>query len=69
MRVLVLLVLIVYCIGVGVELAPTIRSGWNHVSASDLAANVSHALPEALAWPAQVYRSLAGGDTPAAKAP
>jgi len=59
-RLLVLLILIVYCVGVGVQLAPTVRSGWDHSSASELAANVSHALPDALAWPAQVYRNVAG---------
>ena len=56
MRLLIAIVLVVYCVGVGVELAPTFQSGWNSQPAAELSSNVIHALPDALAWPAQVYR-------------
>jgi hypothetical protein len=60
MRSLILIVVIVYLVGVGVELAPIFRSKWNESTASDLSASVVQALPEALAWPASLYRSLTG---------
>lgn len=58
MRGIVSLLIIVYLIGVGVELAPVVQGQWNSSSASDLAGNVARALPEALAWPAKVYRTV-----------
>ena len=58
MRVFVALVVIVYLVGVGVALAPTVRSKWNNATASDLASSVAQNLPYAVAWPARVYRSL-----------
>jgi hypothetical protein len=58
MRVLLGLILIVYLVGVGVALAPEIRSKWNDATASDLAGSISQALPRALAWPATAYRSV-----------
>jgi hypothetical protein len=57
-RLLIAIILIVYFIGVGVELAPTFQTGWSTLPASELSANVLHALPDALAWPAKVYRSF-----------
>jgi len=59
-RLLIALVVIVYLVGVGVVLAPTIQSGWDHLPASDLASTVFRVLPDALAWPAKAYRSLTG---------
>ena len=56
MRALIALIVIIYLVGVGVVLAPTVRSRWSTDTASDLAANVAQALPAALAWPAGVYR-------------
>jgi hypothetical protein len=49
MRLLLVLILVVYCVGVGVELAPVFDSGWNHLPASDLASSVVHDLRDALA--------------------
>ena len=60
MRLLIALIVIVYLIGVGVELAPIFQTGWNHASAAELSGNVIHALPDALAWPAHVYHNLMG---------
>jgi hypothetical protein len=60
MRAILALVVIVYLVGVGVVLAPTVQAKWNSAPASELAASVGQALPNALAWPAGVYRSLIG---------
>ena len=60
MRALIGLIVIIYLVGIGVVLAPTIRGRWSTDTASDLAAKVAQALPGALAWPAGVYRSLTG---------
>jgi hypothetical protein len=59
MRLLISLVVIVYLVGVGVALSPTIRSNWNTASASGLAASVERELPNAVTWPAQAYHNLA----------
>lgn len=59
MRLVIALALVIYLVGIGVALAPTIRSKWNTVTASGLAASVTQNLPRAVAWPARAYRSLA----------
>ena len=59
MRLFIALVLIIYLVGVGVALAPTIRANWSTATASDLAASVAQDLPRAVAWPARAYRSIA----------
>ena len=58
MRVLIGLAVIIYLVGVGVALSPTFGTKWNSASASDLAASVAQALPNAAAWPARAYRSM-----------
>jgi hypothetical protein len=55
MRALVALIVIVYLVGVGVALSPTIQTKWNSASASELTASVAQALPVALAWPAKFF--------------
>lgn len=60
MRGLIVLLVIIYLVGVGVALSPTIELKWNNAAASDLAASVGQDLPYALAWPARVYNSMAG---------
>jgi len=60
MRLLILLIVVVYFVGVGVVLAPTIQSKWNSETASVLASSVLQASPGALAWPARAYRSISG---------
>jgi hypothetical protein len=60
MRGIILLLVIVYLVGVGVELAPTIQGKWNDATASQLTASIVDALPDALTWPAKAYRSLTG---------
>ena len=58
MRAIISLIVIIYLVGVGVELSPTIQAKWNSGSASDLATSVAQALPRAVAWPARVYHSM-----------
>lgn len=60
MRLLIGLIVVVYLVGVGVVLAPTIQSKWSSEPASVLASSVFQQLPVAFAWPARVYRSLSG---------
>jgi hypothetical protein len=60
MRLLLALIVIVYLVGVGVVLAPTVESGWNSEIASAFVASVANALPDALAWPARLARAYAG---------
>jgi len=57
-RALIAMIVILYLVGVGVALSPTIRAKWNSAPASDLATSVSEDLPYALAWPARVYHSI-----------
>jgi Flp pilus assembly pilin Flp len=60
MRVLIALVVIIYLVGVGVELAPTFQANWSTVPASQLAGAVGQALPGALTWPMSVYHRYVG---------
>jgi hypothetical protein len=55
------LLIIVYLVGVGVELAPVVQGQWNSGTAADFAGGVARALPDAMTWPAKVYRSVVGG--------
>lgn len=63
MRALIALIVIVYLVGIGVMLAPTFRTKWTAGTPAELAASVAQELPAALAWPAALYRSLAGPST------
>ena len=58
MRMLISIVIIVYLVGIGVELAPTFSANWNSAPASQLAESVFQELPHALAWPAVMYRRM-----------
>jgi hypothetical protein len=51
MRALITLLVIVYFIGVGVVLAPTIQANWSISPASHFVESISGELPRALAWP------------------
>jgi len=57
-RALIALIVIVYLVGVGVVLSPVIQPEWKSSSASNLAASIGQALPNALAWPAGIYHSM-----------
>jgi hypothetical protein len=58
MRLLIALIVIIYILGVGVVLSPTIEARWTGGSASNLAASVAQALPNAAAWPVRAYHSI-----------
>jgi hypothetical protein len=60
MRAIIALIVIIYLVGVGVVLAPTVQGKWNSAPASELATSVWQALPDALAWPVKAYRSVTG---------
>jgi hypothetical protein len=56
MRTLLAVLLIIYLVGVGVVLAPTVKAEWSTTPASQFVASVATEMPRALAWPAVVYR-------------
>jgi len=58
MRLFVALIVIIYLVGVGIALSPTIQAKWSGASASDLATGVAQALPGAAAWPVRAYHSI-----------
>jgi hypothetical protein len=60
MRLLLALIVIIYLVGVGVILAPTVGSKWNSEPASGFAESVAQALPDALAWPVRAARNVKG---------
>jgi hypothetical protein len=57
MRTALAAMVIIYLIGVGFILSPTIRS----TPASDLAASIGREMPYALAWPAALGRDASTG--------
>jgi hypothetical protein len=65
MRTFVASVVIIYLVGVGVMLAPTISSKWNSGTASELFGSVWQELPGALAWPVTVYHRMMDAPTKA----
>ena len=58
MRSLIALLVIVYLVGIGVVLAPTIQGKWNTGTASELFASIWQEMPRAVAWPATLYHSM-----------
>jgi hypothetical protein len=58
MRSVIALIVIIYLIGVGVALSPTIQAKWSSASAADLTASVAQELPSAFAWPARAYHGI-----------
>jgi hypothetical protein len=58
MRAFIALLVIVYLVGVGIVLSPTIEAKWNSATASELAASVAQALPDAIAWPLRAFHNL-----------
>ncbi|SDR53983.1 hypothetical protein SAMN05444161_5645 [Rhizobiales bacterium GAS191] len=57
MRFLIAMIVIIYFVGVGVALSPTLQGKWSGASASDLVTSVAQELPNAMAWPVRAYRS------------
>ncbi|REF89183.1 hypothetical protein DES32_0399 [Methylovirgula ligni] len=56
MRMLIALLVVVYLVGVGVVLAPTVKAKWNTGSTSQFVTSIASEIPTALAWPATIYR-------------
>lgn len=66
---LIFVVLLIYVVGIGVQLTPTVREGWNSMTAAQLLDRTAEELPNAAAWPMRAYESLTGQSKPAAPAP
>ena len=60
MRLLIGLLVIVYIVGVGVVLSPTIVAKWSGAPASNFATSVADALPNAVTWPVRAFHSMTG---------
>jgi hypothetical protein len=60
MRLLLALIIIIYLVGVGVVLSPTVRSTWDSAPASALAQSIAQELPNALAWPVRAAHAIRG---------
>jgi hypothetical protein len=60
MRLVIGLLVIVYIVGIGVVLAPTIEAKWSGAPASNFATSVADALPDAVAWPVRAFQSMTG---------
>ena len=52
------LLVIVYLIGIGVVLAPTIQAQWNAGTASEFSGRILQELPAAARWPVTLYHRL-----------
>jgi hypothetical protein len=52
------LLVIVYLVGIGVVLAPTVQREWNTGTASEFFGSVVRELPVAAAWPVALYHRM-----------
>jgi hypothetical protein len=52
------LVVIVYLVGIGVVLAPTVQGEWNTGTASAFFGSILQELPVAAAWPVTLYHRM-----------
>ena len=52
------LLVIVYLVGIGVVLAPTVQGEWNTGTASDFFGSILQELPVAAAWPVALYHRM-----------
>jgi hypothetical protein len=57
---LISLLLLVYVIGIGVQLAPTVQGSWDKETAEQVFARVMDELPRAAAWPVRAFDSIRG---------
>ncbi len=64
MRMLIALLVVIYLIGVGVVLSPTIRANWSTDTTANAATDLAQALPYALAWPARAFQRATDRGTP-----
>ncbi len=63
MRLLIAIIVIVYLVGVGVVLAPTLQANWNSGTPAELFDATMQQLPAALAWPVRQYHRFMDGPT------
>ena len=55
------LVVVVYLIGMGVVLAPTVQTEWNSATAAEFTGSVLRELPRAAVWPQTLYHRMMDG--------
>ena len=58
MRGILALLVIVYLVGIGVVLAPTVQGEWNTGTASEFVGKIVQELPVAAAWPVTLYHRM-----------
>jgi hypothetical protein len=58
MRLILALLVIIYLVGVGVVLSPTVQAKWNSGTAAELSASLWQEMPRALSWPVTLYHNL-----------
>jgi hypothetical protein len=58
MRTFIALLVMVYLIGVGVVLAPTVSGKWNSGTPAELSASIVQQAPLAFAWPVTAYHRM-----------
>jgi hypothetical protein len=52
------LLVIVYLVGIGAVLAPTVQGEWNTGTASEFSQSILQQLPVAAAWPVTLYHHM-----------
>jgi hypothetical protein len=55
---IIALLVIIYLIGIGVVLAPTVQAEWNTGTASEFSGRILQELPVAAAWPVALYHRM-----------
>jgi len=55
---IIALLVIIYLIGIGVVLAPTVQAEWNTGTASEFSGRILQELPVAAAWPVTLYHRM-----------
>jgi hypothetical protein len=63
-RTFIALLVIVYLVGVGVMLQPSVSTKWNTATAADMFGGIWAELPRALAWPVIMYHRMMDGPEP-----
>ena len=63
------LLILVYVIGIGVQLAPTVEAAWDKETAAQVTARVMDELPNAAAWPVRAFDSIRGKTSAEIQAP
>jgi hypothetical protein len=52
------LLVVLYLVGIGVVLAPTVQGEWNSGTASEFFGSIVQELPVAAAWPVTLYHRM-----------